>query len=54
MAKRKLQPLWTCPRCGHRFVRRNMWHSCGGHRIADYFGGKSPFLHAPFQRFRAR
>lgn len=19
--------LWTCPRCGHRFVTKNLWHS---------------------------
>jgi hypothetical protein len=19
--------LWKCPRCGHRFVTRNLWHS---------------------------
>lgn len=53
MAKRKLQPLWTCPRCGHRFVGRNMWHSCGRHRIADHFRGKPPALRALFHRFRA-
>jgi hypothetical protein len=21
-------PLWKCPKCGHRFVTKNLWHSC--------------------------
>ncbi|MGH7547271.1 MAG: DUF5655 domain-containing protein [Gemmatimonadales bacterium] len=53
MATRKLQPLWACPRCGHRFVGRNMWHSCGRHPIADHFRGRPPLLRALFRRFRA-
>ena len=20
--------LWKCPKCGHRFMTRNMWHAC--------------------------
>ena len=23
------QPLWTCPKCGAKFVTKNLWHSCG-------------------------
>ena len=22
------RPLWVCPKCGHRFVTKNLWHSC--------------------------
>lgn len=33
-------PLWTCPRCGHRFVTRNMWHSCSQHELEDHFKDK--------------
>jgi hypothetical protein len=33
-------PLWTCPRCGHRFVTRNMWHSCSQHELDEHFEGK--------------
>jgi len=25
--------LWMCPECGHRFVTRNMWHSCARHPV---------------------
>lgn len=33
-------PLWKCPRCGHRFVTRNLWHSCVRVPLADHFRGK--------------
>jgi len=32
--------LWTCPKCGHRFVTANLWHSCGQHELDDHFRGK--------------
>jgi hypothetical protein len=44
--------LWTCPRCGHRFVTRNLWHSCGRHRLADHFIGRDPVVRRIFARFR--
>ena len=51
--KPKKKPLWTCPRCGHRFVTRNIWHSCSRYRIADHFAGKDPMVRQLFKRFRA-
>jgi hypothetical protein len=33
-------PLWKCPRCGHRFVTKNLWHSCVRVALADHFRGK--------------
>jgi hypothetical protein len=47
------RPLWRCPRCGHRFVTRNLWHSCGRHRLADHFTGKPANLRATFRRWVA-
>jgi len=44
--------LWTCPRCGHRFVTRNLWHSCGRYRFADHFRGKDPAVRRLFQEFK--
>jgi hypothetical protein len=32
--------LWKCPRCGHRFVTRNLWHSCVRVRLGSHFAGK--------------
>lgn len=46
-------PLWRCPRCGHRFVTRNMWHSCGRYRLADHFVGRPPALRKTFDRYVA-
>lgn len=42
--------LWRCPRCGHRFVTRNLWHSCGRHRLRQHFAGKPAALQATFRR----
>lgn len=48
-----LKPLWTCPRCGHRFVTPNLWHSCGRYDLADHFEGKEPALRRTFDRLVA-
>lgn len=47
------RPLWTCPRCRHRYVTRNMWHSCRRDAIADHFRGKDPAVRALYRRFAA-
>ena len=47
------RPLWTGPKCGHRFVGRNMWHSCARHTIAEHFVDKDPALRRLFQAYRA-
>ncbi len=41
--------LWRCSRCGHRFVTRNLWHSCGRHRLADHFAGTDPAVRRIFR-----
>ena len=45
--------LWRCPRCGHRFASRNLWHSCGNYRLADHFRNRSPVVRQLFNRWRA-
>jgi hypothetical protein len=42
--------LWTCPRCGHQFVSRNLSHSCGRYGLADHFTGKNPLRRETFDR----
>lgn len=32
--------LWKCPRCAHRFVTKNLWHSCVRVSLADHLRGK--------------
>ena len=45
------KPLWRCPKCGHRFVTRNLWHSCGRYSLADHFKGKAKSLRKTFDQF---
>lgn len=48
-----VKPLWRCPKCGHRFATKNLWHSCGRFRLADHFVGKDPALRRLFDRYVA-
>lgn len=42
------KPLWTCPKCGHRFTHANTWHSCGTFDLADHLRGRAPAVKAAF------
>lgn len=43
------RPLWTCPRCRHRFVTRNLWHSCVRIPLRTHFRGRAAHLFPTFQ-----
>jgi hypothetical protein len=43
-------PLWTCPKCGHQFVTRNLSHSCGRYELSDHFQGRDAILRRTFDR----
>ena len=43
------KPLWTYPKCGYRFVTRNMWHSCSNYSRDDHFKDKDHGLVGPFK-----
>lgn len=45
------RPLWTCPECGHRFVARNVWHSCSRYTLDPHFEGRAPIVRELFDRF---
>lgn len=45
--------LWKCPKCGHEFVTKNLWHSCGRYSLADHFEGSNPKVRELFDRFTA-
>jgi Domain of unknown function (DUF5655) len=45
------RPLWTCPRCGHRFVTANTWHSCTSYTLDEAFAHSTPDARAAFDRF---
>jgi hypothetical protein len=38
--KAQERPLWRCPECGHTFVTRNLWHSCGRDTLDPHFADK--------------
>lgn len=48
----KSASMWACPKCGHRFLRRNRTHSCGNYKIADHFLGKSNNVRSLFDAFK--
>jgi Domain of unknown function (DUF5655) len=52
MKRDRLPPLWTCPKCGAKFVSANMWHSCGRYRLVDLFARSQPHVFEVFQKFR--
>ena len=47
----QLRPLWTCPKCGQRFVSQNMWHSCVRMTVQDHLRGKPKELVGLYRRF---
>lgn len=46
-----VRELWTCPKCGRRFVGRNMWHACGPYSVEGFLAGKGPRARELFDRF---
>ena len=45
------KPFWTCPKCGAKFVTRNMWHGCGDYSVEKFLEGKGPRARELFERF---
>lgn len=43
--------LWTSPDRGHRFVTRELWHSCSDYPLDHHFRGREPHVRAAFERF---
>lgn len=48
----KLNQLWKCPRCGHKFVTKNIWHSCGNYDFDRHFENKEPIVRELFNKYR--
>jgi hypothetical protein len=46
-----LSPLWQCPKCGERFVTRNLWHSCGRFDLRELFAGSEAHMAPLFDLF---
>jgi hypothetical protein len=52
MTRARLPPLWTCPKCGAKFVSANMSHSCGRFALAALFAKSEPQVFELFRKFR--
>jgi Domain of unknown function (DUF5655) len=50
---RHQDPLWTCPKCGRRFVGRNMWHACGDFSVEKFLDSKGERARELFDRFES-
>jgi hypothetical protein len=53
MAAPAKRPLWKCPKCGHRFVTRNLWHSCVRVPLGAHFAGRPRERRKTFDRWLA-
>ena len=49
--RRRDSELWTCPKCGRRFVGRNMWHACGDYSVEKCLEGRGDRARELFDRF---
>jgi len=47
----KPRPLWRCPKCGERFVTKNMWHSCGKYSLQELFANSEPHVLGLFKKY---
>jgi len=47
------RPLWRCPECGHKFVTKNLWHSCVRVNVSEHFRGKPPERRRTWDRWVA-
>ena len=52
-ARDRSRALWTCPRCRHRFVTKNLWHSCVRVPLGAHFRGRAASLYPTFQVWAA-
>lgn len=51
MKKNRARPLWTCPKCGAKFVTKNLWHSCGRATLDDWKAHMGPKERKLYDRF---
>lgn len=43
--------MWTCSKCGAKFVNRNQWHSCGRATVDEWLKDLGPPGIALYRRF---
>ena len=45
--------MWSCPKCGAKFVNRNQWHSCGRATVEEWLERVGPSGKALYYRLEA-
>lgn len=50
-ASKTKRPLWQCPKCGHKFVTANIWHSCSHYPLSYHFKDKDPIVREIFDAY---
>jgi hypothetical protein len=45
------RPMWICPKCGAKFVSKNLWHSCGRATLDDWKSRMGPRARELYRRF---
>lgn len=53
MPRTSARPLWTCPKCGAKFVNPKQWHSCGRATLAEWKRRMTPAARAIYDRFES-
>ena len=51
MNTNRQRPLWTCPKCGAKFVTKNLWHSCRKATLDDWKAGMGLQARQFYDRF---
>jgi len=47
----RMRPLWRCPKCGKKFVTRNLSHSCRIHDLEPLFARRDPKVLSMYRKF---
>ena len=46
-----MRPLWRCPKCGKKFVTKNLSHSCRVHDLEPLFARRDPKVLRMYRKF---
>ena len=46
-----LRPLWRCPKCGKKFVTKNLSHSCRTYHLGPLFARRDPTVFRIYRKF---
>jgi hypothetical protein len=53
VSSKEKRPLWVCPKCRHKFVTANIWHSCSHYPLSYHFKNKDRIVREIFDEYLA-